>query len=42
MSDGMTLVHNEDGSFSAYDDTYDMERDCKKEANAIWKESDKR
>ena len=31
MSDGMTLVHNEDGSFSAYDDTYDIVIHCETE-----------
>lgn len=24
MSDGMTLVQHEDGTFGAYDDTYDI------------------
>ena len=31
MSDGMTLVQNEDGSFSAYDDTYDIVIHCETE-----------
>lgn len=31
MSDGMTLVQNEDGSFSAYDDTYDFVIHCETE-----------
>lgn len=31
MSDGMTLVQNEDGSFSAYDDTYDVVIHCETE-----------
>ena len=28
MSDGITLVQNEDGTFSAYDDTYDIVIHC--------------
>lgn len=28
MSDGMTLIQNEDGTFSAYDDTYDIVIHC--------------
>ena len=31
MSDGMTLVQNEDGSFSAYDDSYDVVIHCETE-----------
>ena len=31
MSDGITLVQNEDGSFSTYDDTYDVVIHCKTE-----------
>ena len=31
MSDGMTLVQNEDGTFSAYDDTYDIVIHCETE-----------
>ena len=31
MSDGMTLVQNEDGTFSAYDDTYDVVIHCETE-----------
>lgn len=31
MSDGMTLVQNEDGTFSAYDDTYDVAIHCETE-----------
>lgn len=31
MSDGMTLVQNEDGSFSTYDDTYDVVIHCETE-----------
>ena len=31
MSDGMTLVQNEDGTFSAYDDTYDVVTHCETE-----------
>ncbi|MDY5881944.1 MAG: hypothetical protein SPJ65_01250 [Roseburia sp.] len=31
MSDGMTLVQNEDGAFSAYDDTYDVVIHCETE-----------
>lgn len=31
MSDGMTLVQSEDGSFSAYDDTYDVVIHCETE-----------
>lgn len=31
MSDGMTLVQHEDGTFSAYDDTYDVTIHCKTE-----------
>ena len=29
MSDGMTLVQHEDGTFGAYDDTYDIAIHCK-------------
>lgn len=29
MSDGMKLVQNEDGTFSTYDDTYDVVIHCK-------------
>ena len=28
MSDGIELVQNEDGTFSAYDDTYDITIHC--------------
>lgn len=28
MSDGMTLVQSEDGTFSIYDDTYDIVIHC--------------
>ena len=28
MSDEMTLIQNEDGAFSAYDDTYDIVIHC--------------
>ena len=31
MSDGITLVQNEDGSFSTYDDTYDVVIHCETE-----------
>ena len=31
MSDGTTLVQNEDGSFSTYDDTYDVVIHCETE-----------
>ena len=31
MNDGMTLVQNEDGTFSAYDDTYDIVIHCETE-----------
>lgn len=31
MSDEMTLVQNEDGAFSAYDDTYDIVIHCETE-----------
>lgn len=31
MSDGMTLAQNEDGSFSTYDDTYDIVIHCETE-----------
>lgn len=31
MSDEMTLVQSEDGTFSAYDDTYDIVIHCKTE-----------
>lgn len=31
MSDGMTLVQHEDGTFGAYDDTYDIAIHCKSE-----------
>ena len=31
MSDGMTLVQNEDGTFSVYDDTYDIVIHCETE-----------
>ena len=31
MSDVMTLVQNEDGTFSAYDDTYDIVIHCETE-----------
>lgn len=31
MSDGMTVVQNEDGTFSAYDDTYDVVIHCETE-----------
>lgn len=31
MSDEMTLVQNEDGAFSAYDDTYDVVIHCETE-----------
>ena len=31
MSDGMTLVQNEDGSFSTHDDTYDVVIHCETE-----------
>lgn len=31
MSDGMTLVQNEDGTFSAYDDTCDIVIHCETE-----------
>lgn len=31
MSDGMTFVQNEDGSFSAYDDSYDVVIHCETE-----------
>lgn len=31
MSDGMTVVQNEDGTFSAYDDTYDIVIHCETE-----------
>ena len=29
MSDAMKLIQNEDGAFSAYDDTYDVVIHCK-------------
>lgn len=29
MSDGMTLIQNEDGTFSTYNDTYDIVIHCK-------------
>ena len=29
MSDGVTLVQHEDGTFGAYDDTYDIAIHCK-------------
>lgn len=32
MRDEMTLVQNEDGTFSAYDDTYDIAIHCETEA----------
>lgn len=31
MSDGMTFVQNEDGAFSAYDDSYDVVIHCETE-----------
>lgn len=31
MSDGMTLMQNEDGAFSAYNDTYDIVIHCESE-----------
>lgn len=31
MSDGMTLAQNEDGTFSAYDNTYDITIHCETE-----------
>ena len=31
MSDGITLAQNEDGTFSAYDDTYDVVIHCETE-----------
>ena len=31
MSDGMTFVQNEDGTFSTYDDTYDVVIHCETE-----------
>ena len=31
MSDEMTLVQSEDGTFSAYDDTYDIVIHCETE-----------
>ena len=31
MSDGTTLVQHEDGTFSAYDDTYDVVIHCETE-----------
>lgn len=31
MSDGMTLVQHEDGTFSVYDDTYDVVIHCETE-----------
>lgn len=31
MSDGMTFVQNEDGTFGAYDDTYDVVIHCETE-----------
>lgn len=31
MSDAMKLIHNEDGTFSAYDDTYDIVIHCETE-----------
>lgn len=31
MSDGMTLAQNEDGTFSAYNDTYDIVIHCESE-----------
>lgn len=31
MSDGITLAQNEDGTFSAYDDTYDIVIHCETE-----------
>lgn len=33
MSDGMTLVQHEDGTFGAYDDTYDIAIHCKRKRN---------
>lgn len=31
MSDEMTLIQNKDGTFSAYDDTYDIVIHCESE-----------
>ena len=31
MSDAMELIQNKDGTFSAYDDTYDVVIHCKSE-----------